>query len=748
MNTCPRLILSAVSLSSVLYGAAHAGLADVDPGPYTLATGRYPMWYEDTDNTRLELCQSKALSSRTGSVQNPAYMCIIIPEPGIFDDRQPMVFPDNWPPELFWFLAEAQIEPPAGNNNYELEAYVAGIEAAFGLDEPADGDQVSFARIRFRVNIPVAGTYTITHPYGVDTFTIAPGQTGRRAINVTRDIGIGAPGDYTGALGGEVGPFLRRAAGLYTETNPETGESETFIGDPNLLEQVTGSPYGTNFIEITGPAGRLFTDVFSLSGKLYDNRQQTPVEVERSTYRRDSAGTHMELFVDAPDTASVCYREGLELVAGTPPSPCLTNLTPDNNGLFHIRQAPTAALPPFLVVTAQDNNGLTRPSSTSTPLVDVVKVNSARYSWADRTLRVEAVSSDETNVPDLFAEGYGRLSRSGAAQSITVSDLAQPPAFVTVKSSAGGSDREPVMVVGEAQVPEPGQIPVAVPDSVSTPAGDGPLQINVLANDSDPLGGTLSIVGLTQPAAGQGSVTVNGALIVYTPPATVTEAFTTTFTYRVENAQGEQSQPATVTVSVNVPAPINQPPVALNDNASAIAGSGPMLIDVLANDSDPEGSALSIVALTQPAAGQGSVSINGNQLSYTPPANVSASTAVTFTYRAQDVAGAQSAVATVTVQVSPAAVQETFTVDAASVQLRLGNRATWSFNGTSSTRTGNTVTVQVTTTAGLVELGSAPVLANGRWRLSVTGTQLPSANPTATITSSVGTVRTVPITVQ
>lgn len=173
-----------------------------------------------------------------------------------------------------------------------------------------------------------------------------------------------------------------------------------------------------------------------------------------------------------------------------------------------------------------------------------------------------------------------------------------------------------------------------------------------------------------------------------------------------------------------------------------------MLIDVLANDSDPEGSALSIVALTQPAAGQGSVSINGNQVSYTPPANVSASTAVTFTYRAQDVAGAQSAVATVTVQVSPAAVAETFTVDTASVQLRLGNRATWSFNGTSSTRTGNTVTVQVTTTAGLVELGSAPVLANGRWRLSVTGTQLPSANPTATITSSVGTVRTVPITVQ
>ncbi|MNG28990.1 hypothetical protein D3C84_1143450 [compost metagenome] len=52
----------------------------------------------------------------------------------------------------------------------------------------------------------------------------------------------------------------------------------------------------------------------------------------------------------------------------------------------------------------------------------------------------------------------------------------------------------------------------------------------------------------------------------------------------------------------------------------------------------------------------------------------------------------------------------------------------------------------MTTNAGLTDLGSVSVPASGRWRVSVTTTNvLPTANPTATITTSAGTVRTVPI---
>ena len=91
---------------------------------------------------------------------------------------------------------------------------------------------------------------------------------GTRAINMTRDIGIGAPQTYTGALKGDVGPFLRSVNGPYTEVNPDTGATETFVGDPNLNEAVTGSPFNTNFLRITGPAGTIQSNVFSLSGIL------------------------------------------------------------------------------------------------------------------------------------------------------------------------------------------------------------------------------------------------------------------------------------------------------------------------------------------------------------------------------------------------------------------------------------------------------------------------------------------------
>src|SRR5690606_38048349 len=116
-----------------------------------------------------------------------------------------------------------------------------------------------FARIRIRATIPTPGTYTITHPYGVEVFNVSAtdiaDRGGRRAINMTRDLGIGGPVDFTGALNGDVGPFLKGAGYPYRATNPETGEEEQFIGDPNIATTVTGSPFGTNYVEISGPAG-------------------------------------------------------------------------------------------------------------------------------------------------------------------------------------------------------------------------------------------------------------------------------------------------------------------------------------------------------------------------------------------------------------------------------------------------------------------------------------------------------------
>jgi len=743
MNTWQRRALLAAGFSLTVSSAAWAALSDVDPGPYTFATGGYPMWYKDATDLSLELCQSRATSTRApGAPGAPAYMCTLLPEPGVYDDALPLVFPDNWPPEMFWFLAETAI-PQVGNSGYELEVYVAGLEAAFAAENPVDGDQQSFARIRIRASVPRTGTYTITHPYGVETVNVT--TAGRRAINITRDIGIGAPGNFTGALNGNLGPWLRGAGGPYTEVNPDTGASETFVGDPNITEAVIGSPFNTNFVRIEGPAGAIQTNVFTVSGKVLDQRAQTPVTLERATYSRNGTGTRVEVFAKAPNDASVCMRNGLALV-GTPPSPCQFSLLSDNNGLFFSQQLSQVAPPPVVVVTASTTAGATRPTALSSKLSDVVKVNTARYDWANKRLVIEAHSSDEVVIPDLVAQGYGRLSKSGTVQSLTVNDLAQPPATVTIKSAHGGSDVEPVIVVGNAPVEAANQPPLAQADTGSTSVGV-PLTLNLLQNDSDPDGNVpLTISDLTQPGTGLGGVVLNGTTsVTYTPPAGATQPLVATFSYQAVDAKGLKSTPATVTVNV---AP-NQPPTVA---AQTVATLGvPLTINVLAGAADPEGNnPLVVAAVTQPAAGRGTVSTDGSTVTYTPPATVTAAFSTTFTFQVRDSLGALSNPGTVTVNVSPRPAAETFAVTAATVQARSNNRYNWDISGTSSVTTGNTITVRVTTTTGVQTLGTTTVPLTGRWRLVVSNstTVIPTAAPTATVTTSQGTTRTVNVTVQ
>lgn len=742
MNKWPRFALNALGLTISLTGSAFAQLAAVDPGPYTFATGKFPMWYQDNNLLSMELCQSRAASSRVPVSTPPAYMCTLLPEPGIFDDTLPMVFPDNWPPEAFWFLAETNI--PNNGAGFGVDAYVAGIEAAFASGNPVDGDQQSFARIRIRVNVPVAGTYTITHPYGVETVNVT--TPGRRAINITKDIGIGAPGNFSGALNGAIGPFLRSINGPYTEVNPDTGDIETFVGDPNLTEAVTGSPFNTNFLRIDGPSGvgSIQTTLFTVAGKVLDNRQQTHVAVDRATYRRTSAGVRAEVFAKADSSSTLCFRETLALLPGPPPTPCQTSLLGDNNGLFFGQRLGTGTLPSVVVVTATNPAGTTRPTAVSAKLTDVVKIQTARYSWANHSLLIEATSTDEVAVPDMVAQGYGRLSKTGTLQKITVADLTQPPATVTVKSAAGGSDTEPVVVVGAAPDTGENQAPLAVADTGSTSFGV-PITLSLLTNDSDPDNNVpLTITALTQPAAGQGTVALSGTTsVVYTPPAVVTTPLTTTFTYKAQDSKGLASaNPATVTVTV---AP-NRPPTAVADSVATLGVAIP--INVLANDTDPEGNTpLGVASLTQPAVGRGTVSTDGTVITYTPPATVTTAFTTTFTYIARDSFGAQSTPATVTVQVSPRPAAETFTITTSTVQARSGGRFNWDFAGTSSVTTGNTITVQVTTPTGLVTLGTTTVPVTGRWRLTLNNTTVvPSANPTATIRSSQGTVRTISVT--
>ncbi|MBT9575265.1 hypothetical protein [Pseudomonas umsongensis] len=445
----PLLSKTAIALivSALAQGAAQAALFAVDPGPYLPDNGGFASWYQDSHGRTLDLCLSKAVSSRVPSAPGaPTYMCNLLPAPGVFDDTQPVVFPTNFPDEAFWFTGDGAIVDAA--RGIDL-GYVSAVEAAFAAEEPKEGDQVSFARIRIRVDVPTAGTYVITHPYGVDVFNVD--TPGRRAINMTRDIGIGSPKTYDGALKGDIGPFLRSVNGPYTETNPVTGQAEQFVGDPNLSEAFTGSPFNTNYIRIEGPNGLdLRTTVMAISGKLSTVVRPTPMISERSTYSRKAGESapvaQQDVFVMAPPPPATVTLDSN--------SPVLNLTEANTTGHWYAQSSTNPTLPSSLQVTA--DNHLAIPSSTPTtlsmPLTDLVVISQAQYSLNSGQLTIVASTSDETSPPVLTATSgtgaaIGALSGDGAEKILSTGITPIPPAKVTVTSSNGGTDTEEVVIV-------------------------------------------------------------------------------------------------------------------------------------------------------------------------------------------------------------------------------------------------------------------------------------------------------------
>ncbi|TLP56079.1 MULTISPECIES: Ig-like domain-containing protein [Pseudomonas] len=197
----------------------------------------------------------------------------------------------------------------------------------------------------------------------------------------------------------------------------------------------------------------------------------------------------------------------------------------------------------------------------------------------------------------------------------------------------------------------------------------------------------------------------------------------------------------------------NKPPLAVNDSGATTAGK-PLVLNVLANDTDADGDLpLSISNLTQPDAGQGSVSSNGTQLTYTPPASVALAFTARFTYAALDARGlASNAPASVSVAVSPALAMDTLQVSSATLTKRSNNRWTWELAGTTTVAAGNSIQVTSSTTSGPLDLGLATLSPSGtgaRWKLSVTTEGASPVLPaTASVRSALGQSLSVSMTLK
>lgn len=185
--------------------------------------------------------------------------------------------------------------------------------------------------------------------------------------------------------------------------------------------------------------------------------------------------------------------------------------------------------------------------------------------------------------------------------------------------------------------------PVAVDDTHAATGGGAAAPVSVLVNDSDADGDPLVVTAVdTTGTVGSVSIATDSKSVSYTPPAVVAAGTTTTFTYTISDGNGG-SDVATVTVTLSANGEVNTPPVAVDDTATTGYGS-PVAINVLLNDSDPDGDALSVSGLTGPL--HGSLSAIGGVVTYTPDAGFSGTD--TFTYQLSDGKGGTDT-ATVTV---------------------------------------------------------------------------------------------------
>ena len=232
------------------------------------------LFRSDGNGLRLELCVPPPAGNATR-----ADLCIGDP----IDPEHPLVMTG----EGFYWMAFSSIPLAIGDASIEF-----AIESTFGGAEGAiAGQQITFGRTRIRIDTPIAGTYTITHPYGTNEFVVVDPAEG---INYTADIGsanfLNPALGFRGTLAGIIGPFLTwenfdnnldlQVLERDTITGEPTGNVlEQYVGNPNLLSPVVGSPFGSdrNFVRVVGPTGSnldglgndfVETNLFGVMGKV------------------------------------------------------------------------------------------------------------------------------------------------------------------------------------------------------------------------------------------------------------------------------------------------------------------------------------------------------------------------------------------------------------------------------------------------------------------------------------------------
>lgn len=292
-----------------------------------------------------------------------------------------------------------------------------------------------------------------------------------------------------------------------------------------------------------------------------------------------------------------------------------------------------------LIATFQQNFNWTIKNRNQVPVAvaDAVTMRPGQSRTIDVRLNDSDLDAEDTlSITGFTQPASGALTQSGTSFTYVPSTS---PVFVgtdswtyTIADGRGGTATATV-TANVVNTP-----PIAVADVVSVVAGQA-VTVNVLANDPpDADGDTRTITGFTQPSGG--TVTQVAGGLRFTPVNGF--AGVASFTYTIADGFGGVST-APVTIRV-----VNIPPVAVADSATA-AGTRPVIINVLANDNDPDNHVIAVSGALPPANGTAVVNANGT-ITYTANAGFQGSDS--FLYTIRDGFGGESS-ATVTIAVGP-----------------------------------------------------------------------------------------------
>ncbi len=388
-------------------------------GPIDPDTG-FPLWFSD-GATRLEIVLN---------ADDPFAPAIEeLPNPAL-----PRVFPENFPGESFYYMAEAQLTV-GGMGIRGRARVIMALEAAFGgAGEPALGANVVFARIRVRMDDLIPGAkYSIFHPYG-EFIDLEADDKGR--VFHTADLGISQGDPYAVMATGEVAPFL-----IGTSAVPAG-----YIGDGVSEQQVTGGPF-RNHVVITGtrireeggapdPAApadinRVFTDLFTVQGRKAKRVGARPTS---ATYEVSGGQTRLRVSAESD------VGQDIRLV-GDP-----FHFKLEGNGTQYSVIGDVAAVPDGgFLINVTDNP----PTRTALPvnfaagkICDLVTIASATHDRDTDTLSIDARSSDPAAVLTLKPLGIVLAHGPNAIAAAPVA-----PGMLEVVSNKGGVARAEVQSV-------------------------------------------------------------------------------------------------------------------------------------------------------------------------------------------------------------------------------------------------------------------------------------------------------------